>query len=185
MSAMEPTASGALAFMRSTFTPKRILTSMAVGGSVAGGLGFVGSGGEPRGIVSGIGGGMKGSISGGLKGALALGAVGAAAGLGMSTTAGRSMFLRAVRNNAGWLGSKIPQTVLHAIGDTSGRTAVRRIGKNFANAPIHTLAALGGLAGGMAGLAIGDTVGGVLGAWSAGRNIRSSTAYNNFSGIGM
>jgi hypothetical protein len=170
--------------MRSTFTPKRILTDMAVGGGVAGGVGFVGSGGELRGIPSGIGGGLRGSLSGGLKGVLALGALGVAGGLGLSTAYGRKAMVGFAEKHATWFGSKLPRTLFG--GDTAAYGVfVQKLGQEFSKAPAAHLATLGGVAGGAVGLAVGSPIGGVLGAWSAGRNIRSSTAYNNFSGIGM
>jgi len=183
---MDPTVGGALAFMRSTFTPRRILTEMAVSGGIAGGVGFVGSGGEPRGAVAGIGGGLKGSITGGIKGALALGAVGAAVGLGLTTPYGRQAIKGFAEKHAMWFGSRIPKMAINPIAHGgSGVNAFLSYAEQFGTMGAGSMVGMGAAAGAMAGVSIGSPIGGLLGAWSAGRNVRASTAYNNFSGIGM
>jgi len=186
MSAMDPSVGGALAFMRSTFTPKRVLGEMAVSAGLAGSIGFVGSGGEPRGAVAGIGGGIKGSLSGGIKGALLLGAVGAAFGLGLATPYGRKAMMGFAEKHATWFGSKVmPKALINPALKGDGMSAFMNAAEQFSTADMGTLVGLSALGGAAAGLSIGSPLGGALGAWSAGRNVRSSTAYNSFSGIGM
>lgn len=154
-------------------------------------IGFLSSGGEPRGAWEGMKGGAGGAFSGLLTGALIGGAVGAGLGLGLSSKSGRKWLFRQVKSLAPKYGASIhpyAKVMLPELGmitpDMMPEVAIDTM-RGFMRASVPEYGLLGGVAGGGIGALGGSALGMITGAWSAGRNVRASTPYNQFSGIGL
>jgi len=176
--------------IRGGISAKNVLGSAAGSFGLPAGIGLVASGGEPRGAWEGLKGGLAGGLSGGLKGAIGFGALGALAGVGLASGGGRMAMLQFARKYGLGIGERAASGIVKAgfVQNASqaprfARAAIMEVfrKRNPAYNVIGT-AALAGFSGGMLG---GSALGGVTGAWAAGKNVRASIAYNQFGGIGL